>query len=88
MNAPAGATGGEPGAAAEFIRGLGFTIAPADLTDPAGSIEEETLISRTGGAPTLAFGMSLIFTDAFGGGLAAFWYTSRSCSRRCSCSPL
>ncbi len=37
-------------------------------------MEEDTLISRTGGAPTLAFGMSLIFTDAFGGGLAAFWY--------------
>ncbi len=74
MNAPAGATGGEPGTAAEFIRGLGFTITPADLTNAAASIEEETLISRTGGAPTLAFGMSLIFTDAFGGGLAAFWY--------------
>ena len=25
-------------------------------------------------APTLAFGISLIFTQAFGGGLAAFWY--------------
>ena len=74
MNAPAGATGGEPGAAAEFIRTLGFTISPADLTAAAQSVEEETLISRTGGAPTLAFGMSLIFTDAFGGALAAFWY--------------
>ncbi len=74
MNAPAGATGGEPGAAAEFIRTLGFTITPADLTAAAQSVQEETLISRTGGAPTLAFGMSFIFTDAFGGGLAAFWY--------------
>jgi carbon starvation protein len=74
MNSPAGATGGEPGAAAEFVRTLGFTITPGDLTAAAASIEEETLISRTGGAPTLAFGMSLIFTEAFGGGLAAFWY--------------
>ena len=37
-------------------------------------MEEQTLISRTGGAPTLALGMSQIFTEAFGGGLAAFWY--------------
>ena len=74
MNAPAGATGGTPEGAAEFVRGLGFTITPGDLTAAAAAIEEETLISRTGGAPTLAFGMSVIFTEAFGGGLAAFWY--------------
>lgn len=74
MNSPAGLTGGEPGAAAEFIRTLGFSISPADLTAAAASVEEETLISRTGGAPTLAFGMSSIFSSAFGGGLAAFWY--------------
>ena len=74
INSPAGATGGEPGAAAEFIRTLGFSIGPGDLTSAAQSVQEETLISRTGGAPTLAFGMSLIFTEAFGGGLAAFWY--------------
>jgi carbon starvation protein len=74
INSPAGATGGNPAAAAEFIRTLGFTISPADLTAAAQSIQETTLISRTGGAPTLAFGISLIFTKAFGGGLAAFWY--------------
>ena len=74
INSPAAATGGQPGAAAEFIRTLGFTISPADLTAAAHSIHEITLISRTGGAPTLAFGISLIFTKAFGGGLAAFWY--------------
>jgi carbon starvation protein len=74
INAPLGATGGTPEAAAEFIRTLGLTITPADLTNAAASIQEDTLISRTGGAPTLAFGISLIFTEAFGGGLAAFWY--------------
>ena len=74
INSPAGATGGNPGAAAEFVRTLGFTISPADLTAAAQSIQETTLISRTGGAPTLAFGISLIFTKAFGGAMAAFWY--------------
>jgi len=74
INSPAGATGGTPAAAAKFIGSLGFTITPADLTAAAHSIHEITLISRTGGAPTLAFGISLIFTTAFGGGLAAFWY--------------
>ena len=74
INSPAAATGGKPGSAAEFIGSLGFTISPADLTAAAQSIHEVTLISRTGGAPTLAFGISLIFSKAFGGGLAAFWY--------------
>ncbi len=74
MNAPAGATGGTAASAAEFIRTLGFTISPADLNAAAQSVQEQTLISRTGGAPTLAFGMSSIFSSAFFGGLAAFWY--------------
>ncbi|MGZ8704259.1 MAG: carbon starvation CstA family protein [Aeromicrobium sp.] len=74
INSPAGATGGDPTAAAEFIRTLGFSISPGDLIAAAKSVEEDTLISRTGGAPTLAFGISLIFKEAFGGGLAAFWY--------------
>ena len=74
FNSPAGVTGGEAGTAVEFIAGLGFTITPDQLTAAAAAVEEETLISRTGGAPTLAYGMSQIFTQAFGGGLAAFWY--------------
>jgi carbon starvation protein len=74
MNAPAGATGADPATAAEFVNGLGFTITPGELTAAAQSVDEATLISRTGGAPTLAFGMSSIFSDAFGSSLAAFWY--------------
>jgi carbon starvation protein len=74
INSPLGATGGTPEAAADFIRTLGFTISPGDLANAARLVEEDTLISRTGGAPTLAFGISKIFSEAFGGGLAAFWY--------------
>ncbi len=74
INSPANQTGGTAAAAATFVGNLGFTITPDALTAAAQSIQENTLISRTGGAPTLAFGISLIFTKAFGGGLAAFWY--------------
>jgi carbon starvation protein len=74
INSPLGATGGDPATASEFVNTLGFSISPDALAAAAQSVDEATLISRTGGAPTLAFGMSSIFTDAFGGGLAAFWY--------------
>ena len=73
MNAPAAATGGTVEGAVEFVNGLGFTLTPDQLNAAAASVEEE-LVSRTGGAPTLALGISTIFSDAFGGGLAAFWY--------------
>ena len=34
INSPAGSTGGNPAAAAEFVRTLGFTISPADSPPP------------------------------------------------------
>jgi carbon starvation protein len=74
MNAPAGMTGGTVEGAAQFVGTLGFTITPDQLSAAADAIEEQSLVSRTGGAPTLAFGLSQVFSDAFGGGLQAFWY--------------
>jgi carbon starvation protein len=75
MNAPAAATGGTVQSAAEFVTGLGFTITPEFLQQTAASVHEATLVSRTGGAPTLAIGMSEIFSGVFGGdALKAFWY--------------
>ena len=73
INAPAGVTGGTVEGASEFVRTLGFTITPDQLTAASAAVEEE-LVSRTGGAPTLALGISQVFSQAFGGGLAAFWY--------------
>jgi carbon starvation protein len=73
MNAPAGVLGETAQSASTAVAGFGFTIAPADLNAAAAAVQEETLIARTGGAPTLAVGMSEIFSGAFGG-LKAFWY--------------
>jgi carbon starvation protein len=74
MNSPAGVTGGTVESAAAFVQGLGFNTTAQDLAAAAAAVQEPSLISRTGGAPTLAVGISQIFSDAFGGGLQAFWY--------------
>jgi carbon starvation protein len=75
MNSPAGVTGGAVQSASEFVNSLGFVITPAELDAAAAAVEEESLVSRTGGAPTLAVGMSDIFAQVFGGeGMRAFWY--------------
>ncbi|MFC3688203.1 carbon starvation CstA family protein [Aquipuribacter hungaricus] len=73
INSPAGATGGTPESAAAFVQGLGFDTSAAQISAEAAAVEED-LVSRTGGAPTLALGISQIFASAFGGGLQAFWY--------------
>ncbi len=74
MNSPAGLLGGTVESASAAVANLGFTITPEQLTAAAAAVEEPTLVARTGGAPTLAVGMSQIFASAFGSGLQAFWY--------------
>ncbi|HSA50138.1 MAG TPA: carbon starvation CstA family protein [Yinghuangia sp.] len=75
MNMPAGALGSTVESASQTVAGLGFTITPDQLRAAAHAVEESTLIARTGGAPTLAVGMSEIFSGVFGGeGMKAFWY--------------
>jgi carbon starvation protein len=75
MNAPAGLLGTTVETASEAVNKLGFTITPEALAAAAAAVQESTLIARTGGAPTLAVGMSEIFSGAFGGNaLKAFWY--------------
>jgi carbon starvation protein len=75
MNAPPGVVGATAQSAAAAVTKLGFTITPDQLQAAAQQVQEQTLIARTGGAPTLAVGMSTIFSGAFGGdALKAFWY--------------
>ncbi|MEN3268735.1 carbon starvation CstA family protein [Pseudonocardia sp.] len=75
MNAPAGLLGTTVESASQAVNNLGFTITPEALAAAAASVQESTLVARTGGAPTLAVGMSEIFSGAFGGdAFKAFWY--------------
>ncbi|MDU0478801.1 carbon starvation CstA family protein [Staphylococcus chromogenes] len=78
MNAPAAVTGANPEKAAAFVNGLGLPgagITAEQLTMAAQAVGEHTIVSRTGGAPTLAFGMSQILTSIFGHPeMQAFWY--------------
>jgi len=78
MNAPAGQTGPTAATAAEYVNGLGLSgppITAAEIDAAAESVGEQSIVSRTGGAPTLAFGMSEVLHQVFGGtALKAFWY--------------
>jgi len=75
MNSPAALIGTTPDSAAAAISQWGFLITPEMLQETARNVGETTIISRTGGAPTLAVGMAQIFASAIGGpGMMAFWY--------------
>lgn len=74
INAPLAALGGTVETAAEAVRGWGFTVTPEQMTALAASVEENTLLGRTGGATSLAVGMAQIFSGVFGQHLMALWY--------------
>ncbi|GGM72663.1 carbon starvation protein A [Thermopolyspora flexuosa] len=75
MNSPAGVVGTTVQSAAEAVSNMGFVITPEQLQAAADAVQEETLIARTGGAPTLAVGISEIFSGFLGGdAFKAFWY--------------
>ncbi len=74
INAPAGLLGTTVETASAAVQSLGFTVAPAELTALAHRIGEASILSRTGGAPSLAIGMAHIFSSFFGGSAIALWY--------------
>lgn len=78
MNSSGAATGGTIEGAVAFVNGLGLTgvnLAPDTLSTLATNVGEESIVSRTGGAPTLAVGIAQIMQGVFGGaGMMAFWY--------------
>ncbi len=52
--------------AAQVVSGWGFAITPETLTHIANEVGEQSIISRAGGAPTLAVGMAYILHGALG----------------------
>jgi carbon starvation protein CstA len=75
MNSPAAALGGSTvEAAAATVSGWGFEVTPAMLTQYAQSVGENSIVSRAGGAPTLAVGMAHILSQAVSFISMAFWY--------------
>ncbi|WP_429091070.1 pyruvate/proton symporter CstA [Aeromonas rivipollensis] len=61
--------------AAAVVSSWGFQITPETLTRIASEVGEQSIISRAGGAPTLAVGMAYILHGALGGLMnVAFWY--------------
>ncbi|MGN7970448.1 carbon starvation CstA family protein [Microbacterium sp. 22296] len=78
MNSSPAATLGTVEGAVAFVNGLGLAgvnLTPDMLTSTAAAVGEESIVSRTGGAPTLALGLAHIMQQALGGqAMMAFWY--------------
>ncbi len=78
MNSSTAATGGTVEGAVAFVNSLGLTgvhLTPEQLTDTAALVGEHSVVSRTGGAPTLAVGLATIMHQWFGGpAMMSFWY--------------
>ncbi|SIR56058.1 carbon starvation protein [Janthinobacterium sp. TND4EL3] len=75
MNSPAALIGTTAESAAQAISQWGFYVTPDMLTQTAKDVGEHSIISRAGGAPTLAVGMAQILSGAIGGkAMMAFWY--------------
>jgi carbon starvation protein len=74
MNVPASTLGPTADTAARAISQWGFTLHPGQMEALAREMGEATLLSRTGGAPSLAVGMASILGGVFKGSGLALWY--------------
>ncbi|AEK64108.1 carbon starvation CstA family protein [Collimonas fungivorans] len=75
MNSPAALIGTTVDSAAQVVSQWGFYVTPEMLAQVAKDVGEHSIISRAGGAPTLAVGMAHILSSIGGGKvMMAFWY--------------
>ena len=74
MNVGQATLGTTAESAAQAIAQWGFVVSPQQLNTLAAEMGEATLLSRTGGAPSLAVGMASILGNVFTGPGLAIWY--------------
>jgi carbon starvation protein len=74
MNVGPAVLGPDAQSAAAAIAQWGFIVTPDQLNTLATEMGESTLLSRTGGAPSLAVGMAGIMSGVFSGSGLALWY--------------
>ncbi|ODV28097.1 MAG: carbon starvation protein A [Rhodanobacter sp. SCN 68-63] len=75
MNAPGAIIGTTAEHAAQVISQWGFVVTPDALLQTAKDVGEQSILSRAGGAPTLAVGMAQLLHNVMPGeGMMAFWY--------------
>ena len=74
MNVGPAVIGTTPDSAAMKVAEWGFLVTPDQLRNLATQMGETSLLSRTGGAPSLAVGMAGILGGVFSGPGLALWY--------------
>ncbi|CRF48796.1 Carbon starvation protein A [Helicobacter heilmannii] len=75
INAPQSTIGNDIAQAVKVINSWGFKITPQEIENITKHIGEQSILSRTGGAPTFAIGLSLLVYQVVGHpGVMAFWY--------------
>ncbi len=75
INSPAAFIGTDIVNVAQTISGWGFTVTAEEIKALTTNIGEQTILSRTGGAPTFAIGVALVLHELFGGiDMMGFWY--------------
>ncbi|MFT3783159.1 MAG: carbon starvation CstA family protein [Nibricoccus sp.] len=66
---------GQTASVVQKVTALGYPVTETQMTELAASVGEETMVGRTGGAPTFAVGMAKIFARVLQSkGATALWY--------------